>query len=175
MQRVPRTQSLEFTETRVRSNSGPAPKPVTELNLAPIVGAQKRRILALQSQLDQARKHSVQSNASLQKEVAYKGKVRDEFRQLHAELHGQQQALVKARREVRRLVGKRSEERMAYEKLLAEHHVLQKQLGLPLKKAEVPAGAKTQSPSPQSDQTASPKAPAFQTVGKKRRNRRRKN
>merc|ERR1711964_214514 len=58
----------------------------------------------------------------------YKGKVKDEFKSLRAELRGQQQALVKARREVRRLVGKRSEERMMHEKLQAEHEDLRKQL-----------------------------------------------
>merc|ERR1712093_399869 len=68
--------------------------------------------------------------------IQYKGKVREEFRSLHAELHGQQQALVKARREVRRLVGKRSEERMIYEKLLAKHQDLQKSLGMPVDQCE---------------------------------------
>merc|ERR1712098_221674 len=68
--------------------------------------------------------------------AAYKHKVGEEFRQLNAELHGQQQALVKARREVRRLVGKRSEERMIYEKLLDKHHQLQKSMGLPLDQCE---------------------------------------
>merc|ERR1711964_268622 len=152
-QRAPRTQSLEFQD-RPRSNSGPSAV-LSGTNLSPIVVAQKRRIDALKKELAQVRDHHQQQQERYQSAIAYKGKVRDEFRSLHGELHGQQQALVKARREVRRLVGKRSEERMAYEKLLAEHQELQRQLGLPLSKAMVPAPPK-QSPRP-SPKNISPK------------------
>merc|ERR1712093_141496 len=146
LQRRPRTQSVE-KDSRQRSNSGPATV-VPGVDLAPIVEAQKRRIQALKQELAQTREHNHQQQERYQSAVAYKGKVREEFRQLHGELHGQQQALVKARREVRRLVGKRSEERMQYEKLLAEHQEIQKKLNLPLSKCMVPAPPKPQQVSP---------------------------
>merc|ERR1711964_171750 len=173
-QRAPRTKSLEFQDQRPRSSSNPNPE-VPGVSLDGIVEAQKRRIQALKSELMQARQQSSHSQEQYRSAVAYKGKVREEFRSLHAELHGQQQALVKARREVRRLVGKRSEERMAYERLLVEHHELQTRLGLPLKKAEVPAqpaqpqGSPKLSPSPK--QHTPPRASNAQ--GKRKRNRKR--
>jgi len=110
-----------FEETRPRSLSGPSTQETQpSVDLSPILDAQKRRIEILKSELINQRETNEKQDKRFKKAVAYKGKVKDEFKNLHTELHSERQALVKARREVRRLVGKRSDERMQYEKLQAE-------------------------------------------------------
>merc|ERR1711964_349045 len=90
-----------FEETRPRSLSGPSTQETQpSVDLSPILDAQKRRIEILKSELIKQRETNEKKDKRFKKAVAYKGKVKEEFKSLHTELHSERQALVKARREV---------------------------------------------------------------------------
>jgi len=125
----PQPERRHSAGARSRSNSAPSVQeiqPVTDVT--PILCAQKRRISILQNELVKARDVIETKDQRIKKAAAYKGRAKEEYRQLQGQLHTERQCLVKARREVRRLVGKRSEERMQFEKLQAEMDAMRAEL-----------------------------------------------